>query len=88
MFCLRDQALYSDSMAKQDDVHLRRGAKVYAAQDLPGVPDGTPGKVLVSVGLTWIRYRVRFGNGVELGNLDRSVLLSTRQWGQRPALPA
>ena len=55
---------------------------------LRGVPEGTPGKVLVSVGLTWIRYRVRFGNGVELGSLDRAVLLSTREWGQRASLSA
>ncbi|MDH3707700.1 MAG: hypothetical protein OES57_16660, partial [Acidimicrobiia bacterium] len=60
---------------------------VYAVQDLPGVPEGTPGKVLVSVGLTWIRYRVRFGNGVELGSLDRSVLASAREWADRP-IPA
>lgn len=71
-------------MAKKDDTFLKRGAKVYAAEDLPGVPEGTPGKVLVSVGLTWIRYRVRFGNGVELGSLDRSALLSAREWAARP----
>ena len=75
-------------MAKKDDQHLRRGAKVYAAEDLTGVPEGTPGKVLVSVGLTWIRYRVRFANGVELGSLDRSVLASKREWAQRATATA
>ncbi|MGI9601920.1 MAG: hypothetical protein ACR2QE_08545 [Acidimicrobiales bacterium] len=70
-------------MASSDDAHLKRGTKVYAAEDLPGVPEGTPGKVLVSVGLTWIRYRVRFANGVELGTLDRSVLWSKQEWDTR-----
>lgn len=77
--------IYSGRMAKNDDTHLKRGAKVYAAVDLPGVPEGTPGKVLVSVGLSWIRYRVRFGNGVELGSLDRRVLASEKEWKARAA---
>ncbi len=83
MFCPPRRRPYSDTMAIQDDTHLRRGAKVYATEDLPGVPEGTPGKVLVSVGLTWIRYRVQFANGVELGTLDRSVLASKREWADR-----
>ena len=45
-----------------------------AAVDLPGVPQGTLGKVFVAYGISWPRYRVRFDNGVELGLLDRSHL--------------
>ncbi len=56
-------------MAKQT---YKRGTKVWAADDLPGVPAGTRGKVLVTVGLSWLRLRIRFDNGVELGNLDPS----------------
>jgi hypothetical protein len=48
--------------------------KVEAAADLPGVPEGTPGVVRAVTGLSWIRYRVRFENGVELGSLDGKYL--------------
>ncbi len=51
-------------------VDLDRHEKVRAWIDLPGVPAGTPGKVLQVTGVTWIRYRVRFENGIELGLLD------------------
>lgn len=59
---------------KEDDGLLKRHQKVIAAVDLPGVPAGTPGKVYLVDGLTWIRYRVAFDNGVEIGTLDRDVL--------------
>lgn len=59
---------------KDDDGLLKRRQKVCAAIDLPGVPAGTRGKVYLVNGLTWIRYRVAFENGVELGSLDRDVL--------------
>jgi len=45
-------------------------ARVTAAHDLDGVPAGTAGKVVMVTGLSWIRYRVRFDNGVELNLLD------------------
>jgi len=48
--------------------------KVLAAQDLPGVPESTPGRIVMVTGLTWIRYRVRFENGVELNMLDARYL--------------
>jgi len=51
-------------------IDLKRHAKVVANVDLPGVPAGTPGKVLVVSGVTWMRYRVLFDNGVEHGLLD------------------
>ncbi len=51
-------------------IALKRHAKVRANIDLPGVPAGTPGKVLVVSGVTWMRYRVLFANGVEHGLLD------------------
>ena len=51
-------------------VDLDRHQKVRAWIDLPGVPVGTPGKVLQVGGLTWIRYRVLFDNGVDHGLLD------------------
>ncbi len=53
-----------------EHVDLERHGRVRANIDLPGVPAGTYGKVLVVSGVTWIRYRVRFDNGVEHGLLD------------------
>jgi len=38
--------------------------------DLPGVPAGTPGRVIEVSGLTWIRYRVEFDNGKEVNLVD------------------
>lgn len=51
-------------------IELKRHERVRANIDLPGVPAGTPGKVLVVSGVTWRRYRVLFANGVEHGLLD------------------
>ena len=57
-------------MAVLQEIDVDRHAKVVANIDLPGVAAGTRGKVLQKTGLTWIRYRVRFDNGVEHGLLD------------------
>ncbi|HEX7095913.1 MAG TPA: hypothetical protein VF183_08515 [Acidimicrobiales bacterium] len=61
-------------MAKGTSVELRKGEKVVAAEDLPQVPKGTPGRVTMVSGIRWIRYRVDFDNGVSLGSLDRQRL--------------
>jgi len=61
-------------------IDLRRHAKVRATADLPGVPDGTPGKVLQVGGVTWIRYRVLFENGVEHGLLDGRHIVGRKDW--------
>jgi hypothetical protein len=53
-----------------DQLDLRPHAKVEAKIDLDGVPAGTRGKVLLANGFNWLRYRVLFENGVELGDLD------------------
>ena len=37
--------------------------RVVAIRDLPGIPEGTGGKVVFVEGFTWIRYWVRFDNG-------------------------
>lgn len=49
---------------------LKMHDKVVAITDLPGVPNGTKGKVLLANGLNWRRYRILFENGQELGHLD------------------
>lgn len=66
-------------MAESTD-ELRRHEKVVAATDLPGVPAGTPGKVMLVNGFRWIRYRVRFDNGAELGPIDRDQLARRSEW--------
>lgn len=53
---------------------LRRKEKVVAAVDMPGIPAGTPGKVTMVSGFDWIRYWVRFDNGVVRGSINRSKL--------------
>jgi hypothetical protein len=56
--------------------------KVVAAVDLPGVPAGTPGKVILKNGFRWIRYRVMFDNGLDIGSLDRSQIALRKEWEQ------
>ncbi|MSY42728.1 MAG: hypothetical protein F2645_02940 [Actinobacteria bacterium] len=38
--------------------------------DVDGAPAGTEGKVILSNGFNWLRYRVLFVNGNEIGDLD------------------
>ena len=56
------------------DTEFSRKDRVVAAEDRPGVPAGTPGTVVMVTGLAWIRYRVRFENGVELNLVDARYL--------------
>jgi hypothetical protein len=61
-------------------VDLKRHQKVRAWTDLPGVPAGTPGKVLQVSGVSWIRYRVLFENGIEQGLLDGRHIVAPKGW--------
>ena len=62
------------------EIDLDRHAKVRANIDLPGVPAGMKGKVLQKTGLTWIRYRVLFENGVEHGLLDGRHIVARKDF--------
>ena len=62
---------------------LRRKDAVVAAVDLRDVPAGTKGKVVIVNGLKWIRYWVRFDNGVAIGSLDRSKIAKPEEWRRR-----
>lgn len=65
-----------------DDV-LKRKSKVVAFDDLPGVPEGTPGKVFLVGGWDkWIRYHVQFDNGVHIGSLNREHLAPAKKYGE------
>lgn len=59
---------------------LRKGTKVVNRVELRDVPEGTAGKVIMVAGLTWIRYWVRFDNGVSLGTVRRDQLATTDEW--------
>jgi hypothetical protein len=60
--------------------NLSKRAKVVARTELRDVPEGTAGRVTLVNGLTWIRYWVRFDNGVTLGSIDRSALATADEW--------
>ena len=70
-------------MVKRTGEGLKRHEKVVAAVDLPGVPAGTAGKVELVNGFRWIRYRVGFENGADIGSLDRSQLARPEEWAAR-----
>lgn len=58
-------------MADDQQQAFRVKDRVEAVDDeLPGVPAGTPGKIIEVSGLTWIRYRVEFDNGKEVNLVD------------------
>jgi hypothetical protein len=67
------------------DTEFRRNERVVALQDLPGIPAGTPGKVELVNGLTWIRYRVAFENGVDRGSIDSAYLARPDDFDRRRA---
>jgi hypothetical protein len=56
------------------DPEFSRRDRIVAAEDLPGVPEGTPGTVIQVTGLSWIRYRVDFDNGVKRNLIDGRYL--------------
>ena len=50
-------------------IDLKNGDKVQLTVERDGLPVGSEGK-----GFNWLRYRVRFANGTEIGDLDhRSI---------------
>ena len=59
---------------------IRRHQKVVATVDLPGVPEGTPGKVRVANGFAWYRYWVDFDNGVRLGQVGHQQVCLANDW--------
>ena len=59
---------------------LDKKATVIARTDLRDVPEGTKGKVVLVNGLSWIRYWVRFDNGVSMGSVNRANLATPAEW--------
>jgi hypothetical protein len=64
------------------EIDLTPRQRVTAKVDLPNVPAGTQGRVLLADGFAWRRYRVLFDNGVEVGFLDGRHL----EPGKKPLL--
>jgi len=76
-----------------DQLDLRIGDKVCTIVDLPGVAEGTEGKVILANGFNWQRYRVRFevagrDTAVELGDLDQRHLAPIGRAARRLAKEA
>lgn len=66
----RDYAPHKYATEDRTGLSLKVHDKVASIADLPGVPNGTKGKVILANGMNWRRYRVLFENGQELGHLD------------------
>lgn len=71
-----------------DQLALRMGDRVVTTVDLHDVPVGTEGKVILANGFNWLRYRVLFDNGVEMGDLDGRHLEPTGKTAKRLAKAA
>jgi hypothetical protein len=59
---------------------FERKERVVATVAMPGIPEGTIGKVVFVEGFRWTRYWVRFENGVVRGSLDRKCLARPSEW--------
>jgi hypothetical protein len=71
-----------------DQLNLRRGDRVTTSVELPDVPEGTEGKIILANGFNWLRYRVYFSNGVEVGDLDGRHLIPAGKAAKRLAKAA
>ena len=59
---------------------FKRNETVKTLDALPGVPQGTTGRLYLVDGFAWTRYRVLFDNGVDVGSLDGSSLARPRDY--------
>ena len=58
----------------EGQIDLKMADRVRTITDLPDVPVGTEGRILLANGFAWQRYRVLFDNGVEVGDLDHRTI--------------
>ena len=59
---------------------LKRGERVRLVAGLPGVPEGSEGKVAMANGFTWNRYWVRLVDGRVVGHIDHGDLVRTKDY--------
>jgi hypothetical protein len=64
------------------------GDSVSLIAEVDGLPVGTEGKVILANGFNWLRYRVRFTNGTEIGDLDHRHLQPIGKTARRLARAA
>ena len=67
-------------MAITDTSDLPPKTRIVATTSLPGVPEGTAGKLGRSVGLTLTRYRVAFDNGIDLTSVTHTHVVCEDEW--------
>jgi hypothetical protein len=72
----------------EGQLDLRTGDKVRAIVDLPGIAEGTEGRVILANGFNWQRYRVRFPDRTELGDLDQRHIVPIGRAARRLARAA
>lgn len=59
----------------------RKGTTVRLINDLPGIPEGTEGKVRQANGFRWKRYWVRFDGDREMvGQISHDQLVPVKHW--------
>lgn len=59
-----------------------KGDQVVLTRDLPGLPEGTRGKVKFANGLTWRRYWVDFDGRGWVGSISAVDLVAAGEWGR------
>jgi hypothetical protein len=72
----------------EGQINLKMGDKVSLTAEVDGLPVGTEGKVILANGFNWLRYRVRFTNGTEIGDLDHRHLQPIGKTARRLARAA
>lgn len=69
----------------EGQLNLSIGDTVRSTVELNGVSVGTEGKIILANGFNWLRYRVRFANGIEVGDLDQRNIEPTGKAAKRIA---
>jgi len=64
----------------ENETKYKRGTRVVVTEAIRGVPEGTPGNVRIPVGVTWLRYRVSFDNGADVGTVGHEKLVPEGEW--------
>jgi hypothetical protein len=72
----------------EGQLDLKIGDRVESTVDLPGVPAGTPGRVILANGFNWQRYRVAFVNGIEIADCDQRSITPVGRTAKRLAKAA
>jgi hypothetical protein len=72
----------------EGQINLKMGDLVSLTVEVDGLPVGTEGKVILANGFNWLRYRVRFSNGTEIGDLDHRHLQPIGKTARRLARAA